>query len=307
MLDAMGDSAAQTAESIDKLQKSLDLLHGVVAGVDTAQQQMRAQLDHQAEAIAASTTKHDDTARILQALLAKLNIGDSGASAQHQHAKGELDPTVLISGAAGTSSGGANKDKGVSIELDIDPGGAGFFGGGGTGGVSGDGLGGAGGGGSGGVGGGGFGGVGGGGTGGVGGGRNHQFHQEHGGRPQMPKMPFPRFDGEHPRIWRDKCYDYFRAFNISPALWLTTTTLHLEGNAAIWLQAYKQRHSLGTWPQFIVAVEAEFGSDDQRRSMKTLLALKQMGTVEEYQKEFQSLVYQVSMYNPHYDEQFFIA
>jgi hypothetical protein len=40
-----------------------------------------------------------------------------------------------------------------------------------------------------------------------------------------------------------------------------------------------------------VAVEAEFGSDDQRRSMKTLLALKQMGTFEEYQKEFQSLVY----------------
>jgi hypothetical protein len=147
VLDAMGDSAA----------KSLDLLHGVVAGVDTTQQQMRAQLDHQAEAIAASTTKHDDTARILQALLAKLNIGDSGASAQHQHAKGELDPTVLISGVTGTSSGGAagtssgstNKDKGVSIELDNDPGGAGFFGGGGTGGVSGGGLGGAGGGGSG--------------------------------------------------------------------------------------------------------------------------------------------------------------
>jgi hypothetical protein len=130
VLDARGDSATQTAESIDKLQKSLDLLHGVVAGVDTAQQQMRAQLDHQAEAIAASTTKHDDTARILQALLAKLNIGDSGASAQHQHAKGELDPTVLISGAAGTSSGGANKDKGVCIELDIDPCGVGFFGGG---------------------------------------------------------------------------------------------------------------------------------------------------------------------------------
>jgi hypothetical protein len=56
-----------------------------------------------------------------------------------------------------------------------------------------------------------------------------------------------------------------------------------------------------------VVVEAEFGSDYQLRNMKTLLALKQMGTVEEYQKEFQSLVYQVSMYNPHYDEQFFIA
>jgi hypothetical protein len=123
----------------------------------------------------------------------------------------------------------------------------------------------------------------------------------------MPKMPFPRFDGTHPRIWRDKCYDYFRVFNISPALWLTTATLHMEGNAAIRLQAYKQRHSLGQWSQFIMAVEAEFGEDDQRRSMKALLDLKQTTTVEDYQREFQTLVYQVLMHNPNYDEQFFIA
>jgi hypothetical protein len=37
VLDAMGDSAAETTAAIDKLQKSLDLLHGVVAGVDTTQ------------------------------------------------------------------------------------------------------------------------------------------------------------------------------------------------------------------------------------------------------------------------------
>jgi hypothetical protein len=42
---------------------------------------MRAQLDHQAEAIAASATKHDDTAWILQALCMQLEIGNSSASA----------------------------------------------------------------------------------------------------------------------------------------------------------------------------------------------------------------------------------
>lgn len=56
-----------------------------------------------------------------------------------------------------------------------------------------------------------------------------------------------------------------------------------------------------------MAVEAEFGGDDQRRSIKALLTLKQTGSVEDYRKEFQALVYQVSMYNPHYDEQFFIS
>jgi hypothetical protein len=150
--------------------------------------------------------------------------------------------------------------------------------------------------------------LGGGGCGGVGSGRpGSTSGDHHGGHTPMPKMPFPRFDGVHPRIWRDKCHDYFRAFSISPMLWLTTVTLHMDGNVAIWLQSYKQRHTLGQWPQFIAAVEAEFGADDQRQSLKSLLNLTQHGSVDEYYREFQTLRYQVSMYNPNYDENFFIS
>jgi hypothetical protein len=98
----------------------------------------------------------------------------------------------------------------------------------------------------------------------------------------MLKMPFPHINSEHPRVWCDKCHDYFRAFNISLTLWLTTVTLHMDGNAAVWLQVYKQKHELGPWPQFIQAVEAEYGVDDQRQSLEALLNLKQQGTVEEY-------------------------
>jgi hypothetical protein len=81
----------------------------------------------------------------------------------------------------------------------------------------------------------------------------------------------------------------------------------MEGNAAIWLQAFRQRHDLGQWPQFITAVEAEFGANDQRQSTKALLNLKQQGTVDEYYREFQELVYLITMYNPHYDEHFFVT
>jgi hypothetical protein len=178
----------------------------------------------------------------------------------------------------------------------------GFLGGigGGGGGVIGGGR-------TGGAGSGGLGGAGGGGLGGASGGRHHYANTDNGSHSQMPKMNFPRFSGEHPRIWRDQCLDYFRVFNISPMLWLTTATLHLDGNAAVWLQAYKQRHELSGWPQFITVVEAEFGGDDQRKFMKTLLQLKQTGSVNEYIVEFQRLVYQVSMFNPHYDTNFFIS
>jgi hypothetical protein len=62
---------------------------------------------------------------------------------------------------------------------------------------------------------------------------------------------------------------------------MTTATLHLDGNAAVWLQAYKQTHDIRGWPQFITAIEAEFGGDDQRKFMKALLQLKQMDRVNE--------------------------
>ena len=41
--------------------------------------------------------------------------------------------------------------------------------------------------------------------------------------------------------------------------------------------------------------------------MKALLNLKQRTTVEEYQREFQELVYKATMLNHHYDEHMFIA
>jgi hypothetical protein len=41
VLDAMGEAAEETSATLARLQSSLDLLRGVVAGVDTAQQQMR--------------------------------------------------------------------------------------------------------------------------------------------------------------------------------------------------------------------------------------------------------------------------
>jgi hypothetical protein len=88
------------------------------------------------------------------------------------------------------------------------------------------------------------------------------------------KMNFPKFDGAFPRIWRDKCLDYFRVCNIHPTMWLTVATLHLERNAAHWFQAYKLKNVVQGWPDFITAVEAQFGVDDYRQFMSSLLSLK---------------------------------
>jgi hypothetical protein len=81
----------------------------------------------------------------------------------------------------------------------------------------------------------------------------------------------------------------------------------MEVNAALWLKAYRLRHEVNTWPKLMQAVEEKFGSDDHRKYMKQLLALKQKGTVEEYQIQFEELSYKIAIQNPNYDEQFYVS
>lgn len=145
--------------------------------------------------------------------------------------------------------------------------------------------------------------------GGDGGPARGQLTDDHGGggRETTFKTSFPKFDGSYPRIWRDKCLDYFKACNTSPAMWLTAATLHLEGNTAHWYQSYKLRNEVQNWPQFITAVEAKFGVNDHRRFMSALIQLKQKGTVRDCCQEFQELMFKLCGHNPYYDETMFVG
>lgn len=55
----------------------------------------------------------------------------------------------------------------------------------------------------------------------------------------IPKMTFPKFAGENPYIWRDKCQDYFKLFDLPASLWSTMASLGMDGKAAKWLHVYK--------------------------------------------------------------------
>lgn len=267
-----------------EIQASLDLLHDVVAKIGTTHQQMRAQLDHQAQAVQESSRLHDVTTRVLAALQAKLDIGEQDPSSTRPPAADDANQEAVKPMGTGFLRLAAPDwtGNGVVGSTSARPHDHGNFSEGG------DGLLGS-------------------GVAVVGGGRQHVVTGEGPVSSSLPKMSFPRFEGDQPSNWKDKCLDYFRIFNIHPALWLTTATLHMDGRAALWLQAYKLCHDIGTWPQFISVVEAKFGVDDQRKVMKALLTLKQSDTVEEYHHAFEQLVYTLLMRNPHYDEQFFVS
>lgn len=121
----------------------------------------------------------------------------------------------------------------------------------------------------------------------------HQ-HKDPGGWSNMhhthwPKMQFPRFDGNNPSIWRDKCQDYFRLFDLPESMWTTLASLHMDEMPSKWLKGYKVKHGLDDWNAFISAVEQKFGYHDYEEAIEALLELQQNDMVEVYVAAFENL------------------
>ena len=86
-------------------------------------------------------------------------------------------------------------------------------------------------------------------------------------RTYMPKMQFPTFDGSNPCIWKDKCEDYFRIFDLPETMWPSIAAMNMDEKPSKWLKVYKMKHGLGDWASFMAAVEQKFGNNDYRESL----------------------------------------
>jgi hypothetical protein len=285
VLEAMGEAAATTSAALTEVRSAVNLLHGRLAVNDTTQQSLVVQLGIITESVNERSLQNAEAARQFTVIEQRLEetsatlarLHERSLSPDEDHADPKSDTisrkgtlrTTHATWSGNTTGAGTSSVAHASDSPSGD--GDGLLGG--NRGTGGSGLGDDGAGGSGGAGGGGLGGA------GFQGGDRTQAGNDNSSRIPL-KMSFPRFDGEQPRIWNDKCLDYFRLFNVNPALWLVSATLHMEGNATLWLKAYRLRHDITTWPQLMLAVEEKFGADDHRKYMKQLLALKQRETME---------------------------
>ena len=120
-------------------------------------------------------------------------------------------------------------------------------------------------------------------------------------------MDFPRFEGEDVRIWLDGCEAYFSLYAIPEEFKVTSATLHLSGDAANWVHAYKALHQRPCWNEFRMAVMQEFDVNVHRTKMRALLLLKQTRSVDEYKREFTQLVYQLLLYEPIVSDTFLVT
>jgi hypothetical protein len=106
--------------------------------------------------------------------------------------------------------------------------------------------------------------------------RNQRDTSRHGSVPHhaLPKIHFPKFDGNNPKIWFDNCANYFKIYGMVDEMKVTAATMHLEGNASKWWQAYKQSHAIPTWTKFCAIVQEQFGAHDYCKAMNELLTLR---------------------------------
>jgi hypothetical protein len=66
---------------------------------------------------------------------------------------------------------------------------------------------------------------------------------------QLPKLHFPKFDGDNPKLWQAKCENYFDMYTAAPSVWVRVATMHFEGPTAKWLQSVHHRICSATWSE----------------------------------------------------------
>jgi hypothetical protein len=123
----------------------------------------------------------------------------------------------------------------------------------------------------------------------------------------VPKMDFPKFNGKNPRLWRDQCVMYFEVYGIRPAMKTRYAALNFQGSAATWLQTVERRGRVTDWDHLCRLVFAQYDRDQYPNQLKQLENLKQTGTVAEYYAQFEKLVHGILLYNPAYDEVYFVT
>lgn len=131
------------------------------------------------------------------------------------------------------------------------------------------------------------------------------LHEEYAVRP--PKHQFPRFDGEAPRVWLDRCLVYFELYRVPLHNWVATAALYVDGHAALWLWAFRQTHGELTWDLFRQAVVEEFGPQEFESLMHKLLQLCQTGRDVEYRQQFEVYMYNLLALDATLSPKFFVT
>ena len=103
------------------------------------------------------------------------------------------------------------------------------------------------------------------------------------------KLDFPRFNGDDPTRWIYKAGQYFNLHRTFVVNKVPLASFHLEQEALQWYRWYIKPHEEPKWPDFFQLLLQRFGPSAFDDFIGSLTKLHQIGTVKEYQTEFEKL------------------
>ena len=122
---------------------------------------------------------------------------------------------------------------------------------------------------------------------------------------RLPKLPFPKFDGENPHRWRSLCEKYFNTYEVHPSIWVSLVEHYVEGAAASWYQSLAPQLPMLNWTSFCQLLHDRFDRDQHESLLRQMFNIRQNTTVSAYVSAFSQLVDQLTVYSPSADPLFF--
>jgi hypothetical protein len=110
----------------------------------------------------------------------------------------------------------------------------------------------------------------------------------------LPKMPFPTFDGDQPKLWIRRCEDYFDLYSVDPTRWVRVSSMHFTTATSRWVQTVQSHLRSCSWSELCGWVLVRFGRDHHELLIRQLFHIRQTSSVSKYIDSFSSLVDQLT-------------
>jgi hypothetical protein len=113
---------------------------------------------------------------------------------------------------------------------------------------------------------------------------------------RLPKLNFPEFSGDNPRLWVSRCENYFDMYEVEECRWIQIASMSFTDAAARWFQSVETKLRRASWQEFIIALLDRFGREQKELLIRQLFHIKQTGSVTDYVDKFAGLVDQLTAY-----------
>ncbi|KAK2981878.1 hypothetical protein RJ640_010395 [Escallonia rubra] len=124
--------------------------------------------------------------------------------------------------------------------------------------------------------------------------------------PKLPKLDFPRFNGDDSYGWVRKAEKFFEFNPVDEQYKVSFASIHFEGQAEFWFGTYTKAKGRVTWTEFVKDLNARFASLFRESIVGEFHKLRHTSSVEIYYNGFEALRSMLVSEGCKFDEGYYI-